>query len=108
MKVKIGDIEYSGYIVKNEEEVLTVVIHTIDDFDTVAQNAANVKQVEEIDSDENKTAYAVTAPLSAKVVSNYVYSIDFSTKLTVQQETDEKIQAQSDAIDELLIMVLEG
>lgn len=108
MKIKLKDKEYSGYIAANGGDTLTVILHTTDDFGDVANYMIDVTKVISVEQNGCENVFTVTAPLAAKQISLNVYSIEFSTKLTVEQEFEASLQSQSDAIDELLVMLLEG
>ena len=105
--IKLKEKEYSGYVVKNENDVLTVVIHTADNFDEIAKYITDVTSVTWSKSEQDETVYNITVPLSAKRVSQNVYALDFSTKPTETQQMEATLQAHSDAIDEMLVMLLE-
>lgn len=108
MKIKLKDKEYNGYIAASGNDILTIILHTTDDFGEVANYMADIAEITSVEQDGTESVYIVTAPLSAKQVSQNVYSIEFSTKPTPFQEYEASLQSQSDAIDELLVMLLEG
>ena len=107
MKIKLKDKEYRGYVATSGDDTLTIILHTTDDFNEVANYMTDVAQVVSVEQDGTESAYIVTAPLAAKQVSQNIYSIEFSTKPTPFQEFETSLQSQSDAIDELLVMLLE-
>ena len=103
--VTINNKTYSGNVVASNNETLTVMVFTSDSFQDVLANTLNVNQV--IDSETN-TAFNVTEALRATVVDNGVYYIVFSRKPTVMQQLEQRIQQQDNAIDDILVMLLEG
>jgi len=106
--VKIKNREYSGQVMQTLDDMLIVTVHTVDDFNEVAQSIVNVTEITETDAEGNTKVYNVTAPISAGVVSPYVYSLKFSTKPTPAKIMQDKIQEQSEMIDALLVALLEG
>ena len=108
MKIKFKDKEYNGYVADNGNDILIVVIHTTESLNEIVSGLSDVTSVSTTSQDGTESVYAVTAALAAKQISLNVYSIEFSTKLTVEQEFEASLQSQSDAIDELLVMLLEG
>lgn len=113
--IKLNDKEYSGSILLNTDERLVVSICTVERFEDVAQFICNVTSVTETLPDGSENTYLVTAPVSAKVVTKNVYSLEFSTKPTKTQELENKIAEQSVVIDNMssdldsmLIAMLEG
>ena len=108
MKIKFKDKEYNGYVADNGNDILIAVIHTTESLNEIVSGLSDVTSVSTTSQDGTESVYAVTAALAAKQISLNVYSIEFSTKLTVEQEFEASLQSQSDAIDELLVMLLEG
>lgn len=105
--VKIKNQEYSGQVISTLDDVLIVTVHTADDFNEVAQSIANVTEITETDAEGNVRVYNVTAPISAGIISPCVYSLKFSTKPTPMKVMQDKLSEQSEAIDALLIALLE-
>lgn len=108
MKLKLKDKEYNGYVAQNENDVLTIILHTTDNFDDVADSMTSVTSITTMSESGNEAVIRVTEPLLAKRVSQNVYALEFSTRLTIEQELEAALQTQSDAIDELLVMLVEG
>ena len=98
--------EFRGQITRNEDDVLSAFVYANVDFRTIINTLNGVKEVTEYTSEDDKTTYKVSGCLSAKVVSTNTYYIEFSTKLPVTEMLESKIQEQSDAIDELLLIIL--
>lgn len=107
--IQILNKEYSGYVAETPDGTLSVIIHTSDRFDDVVHALLNdeVKEVTDINNGV-ETVYNVTCPVSARVVATWIYNLVYSTKPTYEQQMEAKIQEQSDAIDDLLVMILEG
>jgi hypothetical protein len=119
--IRISGKEYDGYIAENQDESLTVILHTWEGFDDVCTAMTDVKSIESVTNGES-TVYNVTAPVSARVVGLNLYSIVFTTKLAPTEELTRKVEEQaeiisqqadtiqelSDTIDQLLIDSLEG
>ena len=106
--IRIKNREYSGQVISTLDDMLVVTVHTADDFNEVAQSIVNVTEIIETDAEGNSTVYNVTAPISAGIVSQYVYMLKFSTKPTPAKIMQDKIQEQSEMIDALLVALLEG
>ena len=106
--VRFNGKDYSGYVMEGEDETLVVIIQTADNFDEIAQSIVNVREITQIDAEGASRVYPVTAPISAGIVSSYVYSLKFSTKPTPAKIMQDKIQEQSETIDALLLALLEG
>lgn len=119
--IRISDKEYDGYIAENQDDSLTVILHTWEGFDDVCTAMTDVKSIESV-TDGKSTVYNVTAPVSARVVGLNLYSIVFTTKLAPAEALERKVAEQdeiiatqantiqelSDAIDQLMIDSLEG
>ncbi len=101
--ITINDKTYSGNIVTHDAETLSVMIYTNDSFQDVLANTLNVNQV----ADEN-AVHMVTGAMRANVIEQGIYYIVFSCKPTLIQEMQNRIQQQDSAIDEILVMLLEG
>ena len=107
--IRILNKEYSGYVAASPDDTLSVIIHTAERFDDVVHELLNddVKEVTDINNGV-ETVYNVTCPVSARVVEQWIYCLVYSTKPTYEQEMEAKIQEQSGAIDDLLVLILEG
>ena len=119
--IRLGNAEYSGYVIENGDDVLKITLHSADRFEDIAQNITGLREVIEVNNGE-ETVYTITAPLSAKQVSANVYFVEFSTKPTPTQQMEKRIADQddliaeqaatisdlSDTVDDLLIAILEG
>lgn len=113
--IRLLNKEYDGYIADNGDETITVVLHTWEGFDDIAEAMVKVTTIENVAPDGTSTVYTITTPVSAKVVGQNLYSIVFSMKPTPTMEMQQKlaaheetIQDMSDLIDDLLIDSLEG
>ena len=106
--VSFNDKRYSGNVIQSEDEKLIVVIYTVDSFSDVLASTNNLSTIEETDVNGSVNSYHVTVPLSAKEVSHNVYSIEFSTKPTFNQEMQNRIEEQDEIINTLLALLLEG
>lgn len=105
--IRICGTEFSGVVTENGGDELTVVISTDHLLEDVLSIMKNVKEVINIARDGTETVYSVSRPLSASLVSNNLYAVKFSTKKTETQILEEKNQELSDAIDDILVMMLE-
>lgn len=106
--VKWNNKEYSGNIITNKDDVLTVVIYTVESLQDICLSLEGVTEITEIRDKETENTFKVSTAISVKMVEAHTYHVAFSTKPTYQQEIQAKIQEQSDAIDALLVMLLEG
>lgn len=102
------DKTYSGHVVRNDDEILSVFVFTTDSFQDVAASINTVREVTEFTSEADRKTYTVTGPKSSKVVSANTYYLEFSTKPSYNQRLEAKLQEQSDTIDALLVALLEG
>lgn len=105
--LRIKDQEFSGTVGVSGDDELTVVIATSSMFEDVLAMTKDVKEIYATAKDGTETVYNVTRPISASLVSRNVYAIRFSTKKSETQLLEEKNQELSDAIDEILVMMLE-
>ena len=99
---------FNGQVMSHDENVLTACIYTLMTFSELIPTMNGVKEVVEFTNEEDRTVYSVSGPKSAKIVSANTYYVEFSTKLPLVKQLENAIQVQSDAIDDLLVMVLEG
>ncbi len=104
--IKWNDKTYSGNIVNEGNDKLTVVIYTVESLQDICLSLNDVTEV--IEETQGERVVNVTMALSVKTIEQNTYYITFSTKPSQQQEMMDLIQEQSDAIDALLIMLLEG
>lgn len=105
--IRINEKEYSGSVSQNGKEELCVILATSELFRDVAQMITTVKEVTDISNTGIETVYSVSAPISASIVSQNLYALKFSTKPTVTQELEAKNQELSNAIDDILVLILE-
>lgn len=112
--IRIKDKEYSGSILLDDGERLVVSISTTDSFEEVAESICDVTVVTEVFSDGTETKHVVTAPICAKIIAKFVYSLEFSTKPSDVEELEKKIAEQrkviesmSSDMDAMLIAMLE-
>jgi len=106
--VRINGKVYSGEVMNNKEDSIVVVIYTAESLRDIAATLTEVSEITEFFGEEDGKIYNVTTPLSAKTISSNVYALEFSTKPTYEMEVKTELQKQSDAIDDLLVMILEG
>lgn len=106
--VRIKGKEYSGQVVADANEQITVVIATSDLLKDVAEMITDVTEVSDISSAGIETVHIVTCPISASIVSPNLYALKFSTKPTATQQLEAKNKELSDAIDDILVTMLEG
>lgn len=105
--IEINGTSFSGSIVGNENDTLSVLIRTVDEMQDLAQRITGASSVTEI-ADGQETNHTVTMLRAIKSVSYNTFLAEFSTKQSFAETVEAKIQQQSDAIDELLVMLLEG
>lgn len=98
--IQFNNKSYSGAVVKNDDSELIVTINTVDTLQDLCLALNGVKNVTETIG-EASTVYNVNTATQIGSPMKDVYTINFSKKLTVMQE-------MSQAIDDLLVMVLEG
>ncbi|MBQ7540686.1 MAG: hypothetical protein IJT44_00155 [Clostridia bacterium] len=99
--IKIKDKVYSGSILLDADYRLIVSVCTTDRFEEVAESICDVTCVTEVFSDGTETTHVVTAPICAKIISTYVYSLEFSTKPSETQELENRIAEQNEIIESL-------
>lgn len=104
--LRIKEREYSGQVFEGANETLTVVIYSTDLFQDVTEYIADAEEIT-VTSDGDVRTYMVSSPIAAKVISNCVYSMEYSTKVPFEQEMKDKLEEQSTAIDMLLVALLE-
>lgn len=102
----INGKEYGGYVAKIEDETITVILNTDDVPKDVVPKMKDVKKIIEV-HDGEETVYNVTAPVSCKFLGQGIYMLVWSTKPSYKQELEALIKRQSDAIDDILVMLLE-
>ena len=102
------DKVFSGQILRDDDEVLTAVVYTVESFQDVSTSMTGVTEIYEFTSESDRAEHKVTGPRSAKIVAANTYFVEFSTKQPLTKQLENKIQEQSDAIDDLLVMMLEG
>ena len=106
--LKINGSLYKGNIMEQDNEKLIAVVQSNDTFIEFMDAMVGVKQVLEVFDDGREVSYTVSFPVRAQTVYPNVYSIEFSRKPSVTDELTRKIEEQNEAIDALLIMMLEG
>lgn len=106
--LRINGALYEGNIVDHNEDRLIIVVHYPGSFTEFADAIIGTKQIVDADAVGGEKVYAVTSPLQASTVSTNLYSAEFNRKPSINDELANKIQEQSDAIDALLVMMLEG
>ena len=104
--IYIGNKSYSGYIVEQEGEV-DAIIHTTDYINDVIRGMENIKVIVHQEADE-KRAIPVNYFMGAREASKNIYCLRFGTKPTLWDLYDKVLKEQSDMIDALLAMSLEG
>lgn len=104
--VNIKGIEYSGQVTEGDDEI-SVILCSTDMLSDIVEFMADVKEVTYTPVSGIKKVYPVTCPISASFASKNVYVIRFSTKPTETQRLEAKNQELSDAIDDILVMMLE-
>lgn len=105
--VRIKNVEFSGQVSEGDDEI-SVVICSVDQLRDLVGFMTDVKEVVYRRVSGIETVYNVSCPLSASVASKNVYVFRFSTKPTATQQLEAKNQELSDAIDDILVMMLEG
>ena len=105
--IRIKDYEFSGTATVSGDNELTVVIATSWIIDDILPLTKDLDTIYSTDRNGLETAHTVTRPLSVSMVSRNVYALKFSTKKSDVQILEEKNQELSDAIDELLVLMLE-
>lgn len=104
--VRWNDKTYSGNVVTERNDELTVVIYTVESLQDICLTLNDVTEVTEIT--ETERTIRVTTAICVRRIEPNTYHVKFSTKPTYRQEVLDLIQEQSDAIDALLVMLLEG
>lgn len=112
--VKWKNKEYSGSIVRNDDDVLTVLIYSFDTIQDILANLGEVTEVSEYTNESDVTSYSVTFGSSVKTISANTYFIEFSKKQPKLRQLEEQIsqqaemiRKQSEIIDDLIISALE-
>ena len=98
--IEFNGKQYSGSIIKNDSEELVVSICSNELIPDICLALNGVKAVTET-NDGGSTVYNVNTATNVSNTLKGIFTITFSKRLTV-------IQEMSQAIDDLLVMVLEG
>lgn len=97
----INNRSYSGSVVSQDDRELKVLINAVDSIDDICLALNGVKTVTDRQQNDQETVYTVNTALTVSTVAPNTYIITFLTKPTAMQE-------MSNAIDALLVMMLEG
>lgn len=99
--IEFNGHSYSGSVVSVDENELRVLINAVDSMNDIclSLNGATSVKSEQLNGEE--VTYTVTMATTVSAVAPNTYLITFLRKPTVMQE-------MSNAIDALLVMVLEG
>lgn len=97
----INNRSYSGSVVSQDDRELKVLINAVDSIDDICLALNGVKTVIDRQQNDQETVYTVNTALTVSTVAPNTYIITFLTKPTAMQE-------MSNAIDALLVMMLEG
>lgn len=97
--IEVNGKQYSGAVIKNDESELVVSVCSNDSLQDMCLAFNDVKDVAEI-IDGSSNVYHVNTAIQISSGIKGIYTITFSKKLTI-------IQEMSEAIDKLLLMVLE-
>lgn len=97
--IEFNGKQYSGSVVRDDETELIVTVSTSETVQDVCLALNNVKTVTEVNNG-GTFVYNVSTATNVGVAMQGVYAIKFSKKQTVIEEMNE-------AIDKLLLMVLE-
>ena len=98
--IEFNNKQYSGSIVKNDSDELIVSICTNDTLPDICLALNGVKTVTET-TEGGSTAYTVSTATNVGASLKGVFTITFTKKQTI-------IEEMSNAIDELLVIVLGG
>lgn len=104
----IKDQQYSGTVSVTGDNELTVVLSTYYQFEDVLAFTKDATEIKEIDFGGREKVYNVTRPISASRVALNTYAIRYSTQKSEVEILEEKNQELSNAIDDILVMMLEG
>ena len=99
--IEFNGRSYSGSVIKNDSEELIVSILTVDNLQDICIALDGAKTVTETGLNGTNTAVSVTKAVQVNASAKGCYTIVFSKKLTAIEELNQ-------AIDLLLVMVLEG
>lgn len=105
--ISIKDKKYSGYIVE-QDGTINVIVNTIETYGDFIHYAESATVIIENEGENGEKRYTVTSPVSATIVDRNIYSMIFSTKPTYFQQLEQSIQNNNDAIDDILVALLEG
>lgn len=97
--IEVNGKQYSGAVLKNDDSELVISIYSSDSLQDMCIAFDNVKEVTEISNGVSNVIHVNTAVQISSGIKD-VYAITFSKKQTI-------IQEMSEAIDKLLLMVLE-
>ena len=103
--ISLNNREFSGYVVEQNDEV-DAIIHSADYIVDIIKAVDSAREV--IDNTDGRNAIKVNYFMGAKEVSPHVYCLRYGTKPTLWDNYDKVIQEQSQMIDSLLVMMLEG
>ena len=98
--IKFNGQTFSGSIIKNDESELIISIYAVAEMNDILTALNGVKTVTEIVG-ETESIYGVNTATSVHVAVKGVYNITFSKRMTI-------IEEMNNAIDQLLLMALEG
>lgn len=99
--ITINGNNYSGSIIRNDESVLVISIYTLLTLPDLCIAMNDVSEVSETDISGNTTVYAVYRTSEISNTRESTFTIVF-------QKGKPMIEEMNDAIDALLVMVLEG
>lgn len=108
--VRFLDTIYSGAVLKNTEDVLSVCVNlATEQYGQFAETIKDVRLVDELHDDGTlKNSYVVSGPkLSSVIAANLIY-IEFAMKPPLVKQLEATLQELSDTVDQLLIDSLEG
>ena len=97
--IEINGRSFSGSVVKNDESELIVSVITTDTMPDLCLSLNGVKTITETTAG-GSNAIAVNTATHVNAAGNGIYTITFSKRLSI-------IEEMSNAIDELLVMLLE-
>lgn len=98
--ITFGKKEYSGQIASVSDNKIVAVINTVDTLQDVCAALDGIKEITETTQDGTKKTYAITSANAVFANTRTIYTIELLTKPTYLQEL-------SNAVDALLVMVLE-
>ena len=98
--IEFNGKQYSGSVVREDDTELIITISTQDSLQDVCLALNNVREVIEVNSDVT-SVHNVNNATNVGVAMPGVYAIKFSQRLSIIEEMNE-------AINDLLVMVLEN